>query len=218
MFRRLVEPGRFIAFEGIEGCGKSTQLRLLANRLEDSGARVVQVREPGGTPVGDRIRATLLDATLGEMTDVCEMLLFAASRAQLVREVLRPSLSAGAYVLCDRYLHSSLAYQGGARGLGRDFVYRANEAAIDGLLPDRVVVLDLDPAEALARAAARAAADRIEAEKLEFHTAVRAAFLAEAARDPERFRVIDGQGSVDVVHSRLLDGLSDVLVEPGAGP
>lgn len=197
----------FIAFEGIEGCGKSTQLRLLQEHLEAAGRRVVAVREPGGTPVGDRVRAILLDGALTEMTDTAEMLLFAASRAQLVREVLRPELAAGAVVLCDRYVHSSLAYQGHARGLGRAFVADANAPAIDGLLPDRVVLVDTDVEAALGRAKARAALDRIEAEDLAFHQAVRAGFLAEAQRDDGRFLVIDGAGTPEAIHASIKEGL-----------
>jgi len=199
--------GLFIAFEGIEGCGKSTQLKLLAERLDAGGRRVVAVREPGGTPVGDRVRAILLDGALTEMTDEAEMLLFAASRAQLVREVLRPELEAGAVVLCDRYVHSSLAYQGHARGLGRDYVAAANAPAIDGLLPDRVVLVDVPVEDALGRAKARAALDRIEAEDLAFHTAVRAGFLAEARADADRFLVVDGGGSPAEVHRAIVEGL-----------
>ncbi len=204
-----MDRGSFIAFEGIEGCGKSTQLRLLADRLEADGRRVVSVREPGGTPVGDRVRAALLDPALTEMTDTAEMLLFAASRAQLVREVIRPSLAGGAVVLCDRYVTSSLVYQGHARGLGRDLVAAANAPAIDGLLPDAIVLVDVPVAEALARAEARGALDRIEAEGVAFHERVRAGFGAEAAADPDCFVVVDGAAPPDVVHRRVLAGLAD---------
>ena len=202
-----MHPGMFIAFEGIEGCGKSTQLKLLRERLEAADRRVVSVREPGGTPVGDRVRAILLDGALTEMTDTSEMLLFAAARAQPVREVLRPELAAGSVVLCDRYVHSSLAYQGHARGLGRDFVAAANAPAIDGLLPDRVVLVDTDVEAALSRAKARAALDRIEAEDLTFHRAVRAGFLAEAANDSDRFLVVDGACTPESIHATIVEGL-----------
>lgn len=207
MFRRLMGGGRFITFEGIEGSGKSTQIRLLREHLEQSGVPVLCLREPGGTPVGDRIRAILLDPALPELTDTCEMLLFAASRAQLIRQEVRPALQAGKTVLCDRFLHSSLAYQAHARGLGRDTVWRANAPAIEDLLPDEVVLLDLPPAEALGRARARASLDRIEAEDLAFHERVRAGFLDEAAADPERFRVVAATGSPAAIHERILDAL-----------
>jgi dTMP kinase len=175
--------------------------------LEADGRRVVAVREPGGTPVGDRVRAILLDADLTDMTDEAEMLLFAASRAQLVRQVLKPELEAGAVVLCDRYVYSSLAYQGHARGLGRDFVAGANAPAVDGLLPDRVVLVDLPVETALARARARATLDRIEAEDRSFHTAVRAGFLQEAANDEARFLIVDGSGTPEDVHRAVVEGL-----------
>jgi dTMP kinase len=203
--------GTFIAFEGIEGCGKSTQMKLLRDHLAGTGVRVVVTHEPGGTAVGDRIRGILLDATLDGMTEHAEMLLFAASRAQLIREVIRPALAEGTWVLCDRYVYSSLAYQGHARGLGRDLVARANQPATEGLLPDRVVVLDLPPEAALARALARSAPDRIEGEALAFHAAVRAGFVAEAELDPGRFEIIDAEGEAEVVHRRIVHRLAPLL-------
>jgi dTMP kinase len=207
-----MNPGLFISFEGIEGCGKSTQMRLLREHVEAFGRTVVMAREPGGTAVGDRVRAILLDAELMEMVEEAEMHLFAASRAQLVRQVVRPALERGDVVLCDRYVHSSLAYQGHARGLGPDLVRSANAAAIDGLLPQRVVLLDLSPDEALARAAVRSPdADRIEGEQLSFHRAVRAGFLAEAERDPERFARIDANGDAEQVHRRVVEALAPLL-------
>lgn len=203
--------GTFIAFEGIEGCGKSTQVQLLRAGLLAAGARVIVAREPGGTAVGDRIRGILLDAALAGLCDSAEMLLFAASRAQLVREVVLPALDAGAFVLCDRYVHSSLVYQGRARGLGRDLVDQANRPATGGLLPDRVVLLDLAPEVALERALARSMPDRIEGEALAFHRAVRAGFLAEAEADPLRFVVVDGGGDQQSVHARVAAGLRPLL-------
>ncbi len=203
--------GTFIAFEGIEGCGKSTQMKLLRDHLAAAGEDVVETCEPGGTAVGDRVRGILLDAALGSMTEHAEMMLFAASRAQLTREVIRPALARGAWVLCDRYVYSSLAYQGHARGLGRDLVARANAPAIEGLLPDAVVVLDLPPAAALRRALARSAPDRIEGEALEFHAAVRAGFLAEAELDPDRFVVVDADGDAERVQARIRARLAERL-------
>jgi dTMP kinase len=211
MFRPAMERGRFITFEGIEGSGKSTQIRLLREHLTKGGHSVRLLREPGGTPIGDRIRAILLDASLPELTDTTEMLLFAASRAQLIREAVRPALAAGETVLCDRFVYSSLAYQAHARGLGREQVWTANTPAIEGLLPDRVVLLDLPPATALGRAQARGTLDRIEAESLAFHQAVRAGFLGEASADPERFRVIEATGTPEDIHERVLEGLEGLL-------
>ncbi|HJW35478.1 MAG TPA: dTMP kinase, partial [Actinomycetes bacterium] len=168
------DPGRLIAFEGVEGSGKSTQLELLRQALEARVDEVVVTREPGGTPAGERVRALLLDPEV-ELGPRAEALLFAAARAELVAEVIRPALERGAVVLCDRYLDSSLAYQGDARGLGRGPVEEVNRFATGGLLPDLVVLLDLDPASGLRRRAREP--DRIEAQDLDFHRRVRDAFL-----------------------------------------
>ena len=204
-------PGKFITFEGIEGSGKSTQIDMLHKYLELRGHQVHRLREPGGTAVGDRIRAILLDPALSEMTDITEMLLFAASRAQLIRQEVRPALAAGKTVLCDRFVYSSLAYQAYARGLPVETVRAANAPAIEGLLPDKVVLLDLPPKVALQRAKARAALDRIEAEALSFHEAVRRGFLEEAEADSDRFCVILAEGSPEDIHGRILDGLEALL-------
>jgi dTMP kinase len=194
------DPGRLIAFEGVEGAGKSTQLELLRRQLEGRGREVVVTREPGGTPVGERVRALLLDPEV-EIYPRTEALLFAAARAELVERVIRPALERGAVVLCDRYLDSSLAYQGGARGLGREPVEEVNRLATGGLLPDLVVLLDLDPADGLRRR--QGDRDRIEAQDLNFHRRVREAFRALAAADPNRFAVVDGAAPVREVAARV---------------
>jgi dTMP kinase len=181
--------GWLVAFEGVEGAGKSTQLELLRLALEERGHKVTATREPGGTPVGERVRALLLDPSTS-VDARAEALLFAAARAQLVEEVIRPALEQGQVVLCDRYLHSSLAYQGAARGLGRDEVAAINRFATAGLLPDLVVLLRLDPAEGLARGRG-GGRDRIECQDLDFHQRVAGAFLQLAAAEPDRFAVID---------------------------
>jgi dTMP kinase len=194
------ELGRLIAFEGVEGAGKSTQLELLRRALEGRGREVVVTREPGGTPAGERIRGLLLDPA-AELHPRTEALLFAAARAELVERVIRPGLERGAVVLCDRYLDSSLAYQGGARGLGRGPVEEVNRFATGGLLPDLVVLLDLDPAEGLRRR--RRDPDRIEGQDLDFHRRVRDAFRDLAAADPKRFAVVDGSAPVPEVAARI---------------
>jgi len=192
--------GRLIAFEGVEGAGKSTQVELLRQALEKAGRRVVTTREPGGTPVGEQVRSILLDpaSTLDART---EALLFAAARAQLVAQVIRPALERAEVVLCDRYLDSSLAYQGAARGLGLEPVAAINGFATEGLLPDLVVLLRVDPAEGLARQ--RGGRDRIERQDLEFHQRVAQGFLDLAAADPDRFVVIDGAAPVDRVAAEV---------------
>ncbi len=206
-----MNPGLFITFEGIEGSGKSTQQRRLAEHLQGLGHDVVCTREPGGTPTGDRIRAILLDPSLPELNATTEMLLFAASRAQHVRELLQPSLARGAVVLCDRYLHSSLAYQAWARELGRDVVLAANAPAVDGLLPDLVLLLDMSVEEAFARAAERGRFDRIEQAGRTFHEAVRGGFHRERALDPDRFVTIDATKAPDQVFEQVLAATSSRL-------
>jgi dTMP kinase len=194
------DRGRLIAFEGVEGSGKSTQVELLRQALEGRDREVVVTREPGGTPAGERVRALLLDPEV-ELGPRAEALLFAAARAELVAEVIRPALERGAHVLCDRYLDSSLAYQGAARGLGRGPVEEVNRFATGGLLPDVVVLLDLDPAAGLGRRAG--ALDRIEAQDLGFHRRVRQAFCDLAAADPGRFVVVDAAAPVGEVAARV---------------
>jgi dTMP kinase len=219
------DPGRLIAFEGVEGAGKSTQLELLRQALEDRGGpgdrrsgppvgrprEVVVTREPGGTAAGERVRALLLDPEV-ELDPRAEALLFAAARAELVAEVIRPALERGAVVLSDRYLDSSLAYQGGARGLGRGPVEAVNRFATGGLLPDLVVLLDLDPADGLARRARDR--DRIEAQDIDFHRRVREAFRDLAAADPGRFAVIDATAPVPEVATRVQAAVLALLEEP----
>jgi dTMP kinase len=202
------DPGRLIAFEGVEGAGKSTQLELLRLALEGRGRDVVVTREPGGTPAGERVRDLLLDPGV-ELAPRAEALLFAAARAELVERVIRPALERGAVVLCDRYLDSSLAYQGGARGLGRGPVAGVNRFATGGILPDLVVLLDLDPADGLARRAR--GRDRIEGQDLAFHRRVRQAFLDLAAADPGRFRVVDAAAPAAEIAARVREAVLDLL-------
>lgn len=178
----------FVTFEGVDGSGKSTQARLLAERLAAEGRDVLAIREPGGTALGERIRELLLGS--GQVADWAEAALFAAARAQLVAEVIRPALERGAAVVCDRYLDSSLAYQGIARGLGLERVLELNLTAVDGLLPDRTFLLLLDPAAAAARRGA--STDRIERAGEAFLARVDAGYRELAARFPDRIVALDG--------------------------
>ena len=193
--------GPLIAFEGVEGAGKSTQVELLRQALEKAGHRVVTTREPGGTQVGERVRSILLDPA-SSLVPRAEALLFAAARAQLVEQVIRPALERGELVLCDRYLDSSLVYQGAARGLGAEAVAAVNRFATGVLLPDLAVLLRLDPAEGLARGRGRR--DRIEGQDLHFHRRVARGFLDLAAAEPERFAVIDAAPPPDQVAAEVL--------------
>lgn len=205
--------GTFVAVEGGEGAGKSTQLRLLAAWLREAGHDVVVTREPGATATGARLRALLLEPGTGELAARTEALLYAADRAQHVAEVVRPALRRGAVVLSDRYVDSSLAYQGAGRELERDDVARLSRWATEGLVPDLVVVLDVDPAVGLARARAGGAPDRIEAESLAFHQRVRDGFLDLAEQAPERYLVVDAERPVDAVQAVLRERLAPLLPE-----
>jgi dTMP kinase len=208
--------GFFITLEGPDGAGKSTQGRLLEDYLRRAGLEVVSTREPGGTPIGERIRQILLDNVHTEMAAETEMLLFAAARAQLVRQVVRPALARGATVLSERYVDASLAYQGFGRGLEVELVRTVNEAATGGLLPDLTVLLDIEPEVGLqrVRAAARGGAgggDRLEREALAFHRRVRAGFLELARESPKRFAVVDAQDDVERVHQAVVRAVQDLL-------
>lgn len=202
--------GVFITLEGADGCGKSTQAARLADALEASGREVVRLREPGGTPISEKIRALLLDPANAEMCPECELMLYEASRAQLVREVVEPALSRGAVVLCDRFYDSTYAYQAGGRSLPEDLVRRANALGSCGLDPDRTLVFDLDPELAYARATA-GGADRMEAEGLAFQRRVRDAYLRLAQAEPARVRVVDASGEREAVAGRALAAIADLV-------
>jgi dTMP kinase len=193
---------RYLAVEGVDGAGKSTVCREIAGRLRARGQSVVEVREPGGTLLGEKIRALLLHGE--EMAPWTEALLFAAQRAQLAAEVIAPALARGDYVVSDRSYFSSLAYQGGARGLGIDRVRAVNETGLDGVLPDLVAVLWLDPDDALTR---QDGVDRIGGEGSTFQRDVAAAYRRLAAEDPDRVVLIDGSGPVEAVVDEIMERL-----------
>lgn len=198
--------GRFIVFEGGEGVGKSTQSRLLAEALRAGGLEVVTTREPGGTPGAEAIRALVLASDGPGWGARAEALLFAAARADHVETLIRPALARGAWVVCDRYLDSSRAYQGGGSGLQDIDILALHHIGSEGLLPDVTVLLTLDPAEAAARVERRdaGALDRIGGRAAEYHARVAAAFLRYAAEDPARFAVIAAEGAPEAVHARVL--------------
>jgi dTMP kinase len=190
----------FISFEGLDGCGKTTQAAMLAAALELEGRTVVRVREPGGTPIGERIRELLLDGD-SVIGGAAEALLYAAARAQLVDQVILPALARGEVVVADRFIDSSLAYQGVARGLGLQQVLQANELATGGLMPDITLLLELPPELAAARRGD--SPDRIESESVGFHAAVAEGFAAAAARFPQRIHVVDASGPPRAVLARV---------------
>lgn len=217
--------GLFLTLEGPEGAGKSTQGPLLAEHLRRSGLDVLYTREPGGTPIGERIRGVLLDDAHREMAAETEMLLFAAARAQFVREVVSPALARGVTVLSDRYVDASLSYQGFGRGLDVAVVRWVNEVATGGLLPDLTVLLDIEPTAGLARAraargkeGAAGRGDRLEQEGTAFYERVRAGFLQLARESPQRFAVIDAGGDVDEVRRRVIEAVDRFLRESRERP
>jgi dTMP kinase len=208
--------GLFVAFEGGEGAGKSTQVRLLADVLRSRGHDVVVTHEPGDSMIGPDVRRLVLGHASDGLSPRAEALLYAADRAEHVDAVLRPALRRGAVVVTDRYVDSSLAYQGAGRPLAYDQVARVNAWATDGLLPDLTVLLDLDPAEGLLRAAG-AAPDRLESEPLAFHQRVRDQFLALAAAEPARYLVVDATADRDEVARRVAEAVLALLEQRAAG-
>ena len=199
--------GLFVTFEGVEGAGKTTQIALLRDTLQEAGNSVCVTREPGGDAVAETVRRLLLEE---EMVPRAELLLFLAARAQNVESVIRPHLAGGSVVLCDRYIDSSIAYQGHARGIGRDIVFHLNSFAIDGLVPDVTILLDLPPEIGLARQTDR---NRMEAEALEFHERVRKGFLLEAENNPARFFVLDATRDVLALQSAIRERVERLLEE-----
>ena len=201
--------GVFITLEGGEGSGKSTQQAVLAEVLRASGLEVLELREPGGTPVGESVRSILLDPAHADMDPRAELLLYEAARAQLCAAVIEPALARGIVVICDRFFDSSMAYQGYGRGLPLEEVEALNLTATAGLRPDRTLLLDIDPVTGIRRATSHAT-DRLEAEDAAFHDRVRQGFAQIARGEPGRVRVIDASGDVAAVSSRVRLALADV--------
>jgi dTMP kinase len=218
--------GRFVTFEGLDGSGKSTQLRLAADWLRSQGRDVVATHEPGGTALGGAIRELFLDSRWGRMDGVVEMLLVGASRRQHVVEVIAPALERGAWVLCDRYSDSTWAYQGGGRGVPAEMIRTADGLATGGLLPDLTLLFDLPAAEARQRGhsprrAAVGRVDRLDAEELAFYERVREGFLARAAAEPARFHIVDSSGEKTRTAGAVREALAAFVSRLGdaaAGP
>jgi dTMP kinase len=206
-------PGLFVVLEGGEGAGKSTQSRLLADALASRGREVVVTREPGGTPIGEAIREVLLGAGSHGMAARTEALLFAAARAEHAAALIRPAVARGAVVISDRYLDSSVAYQGAARGLGEERIEELSLWATEGLVPDLTVVLDVEPGVGVSRAGD---ANRMEAEPAEFHEGVRASFLRRAAAAPDRYLVLAADQPREMVAQAILAAVLERLEPSGA--
>jgi dTMP kinase len=198
--------GTFITFEGIDGSGKSTQLRLLADFLKQAGCDVLLTREPGGTPVGNRLRAALLDAH-EEVDPLAELLVFAADRAQHVRRVLRPALELGQVVFSDRYADATAAYQGAGRGFAPELIAEIIQLATEGLKPDLTILFDLSVADSTARTQCRGngsqRGDRLDAENDDFHERVRQAYLQLAEGEPERIKIVNTNQPPELTHERV---------------
>lgn len=201
-----LQTGRFITFEGGEGAGKSTQIRLLGEALEKSGHTVLQTREPGGSPGAEEIRSLLVTGDGDRWTGMTEVLLHFAARADHLERVVRPALKAGTWVLCDRFVDSSMAYQGVAQALGKDVIGDLTDLVVGTTMPHLTLILDLPVADGLARAGARGEGeDRYEKMGQEFHETLRQAFLDIATDAPERCKVIDATQQIDAVHQAVWD-------------
>ncbi len=206
----------FITFEGPEGSGKTTQMEFLRGYLEERGYSVLATREPGGTSIGDQIRAILLDPRNTEMLPASEALLFSAARAQIVHQVIRPHLARGGIVLCDRYADSTLAYQGYGHGLELETLYAITALATGGLKPDLTIYLDVDVEEGLRRKlaaheAGQAEWNRLDRQEAAFHHRVREAYLQMAAREPDRWLVIDATQRVEAIQASIRAGVEAKL-------
>lgn len=204
--------GMFVTFEGPEGGGKTTQIGMLATFLRQQGRQVLQTREPGGTPIGDQIRACLHDVNNTAMASQTELLLYSASRAQLVQEVIRPALDAGILVLCDRFFDSTLAYQGYGRGLDLETLHQITAFATGGLKPDLTLLFDIDVESGLARRTTGGEEmNRLDLEAVAFHRRVRHGFHTLAEAEPQRWVVVDAGKEPQIVHTNLRGVVADRL-------
>ena len=206
-----MKRGLFITIEGTDGSGKTTQMGLIRDYVLAAGCEVVMVREPGGTRISEQIRSVILDPEYTEMSSNAEMLLYAASRAQLVAECIKPALEQGKIVICDRFIDSTYAYQGFGRGIGLGVLESINTVAVDGIMPDITFFFDLDPELALGRRIASTATDRIENEKMEFHRKVHDGYVQLALKYPGRIRRIDSSRSVEAIWKDVKQLLDNII-------
>ena len=202
-----VKRGKFITFEGCDGCGKSTQLKMMSEYLTQEGVAHIFTREPGGGKISEAIREILLSGKNSEMTDECEALLYAASRVQHLSDRVEPALCKGELVICDRYVDSSLAYQAYARGLGVDFITKINAFALEKYLPDVTVFIDLSPEAAFKRKKGADADDRLEQAGMAFHNKVYAGYKKLAEENPNRFVCIDGNNTPEEIFKQIVAAL-----------
>lgn len=207
----MITPGRFITVEGIEGVGKSTHIDYLSSILESSGVHVLKTREPGGTPTAELIRDTVLGHAEEPIPDIAELLLMFASRSLLVENVIRPALNAGTWVVSDRFVDASRAYQGGGRGLSMDRINLLADWVLGDLRPDITILLDAPVEIGLARTGKRGDPDRLDSERADFYARVRETYLSLADAEPNRFVVVDASGSLDEVRAAI-DEIAHVLV------
>lgn len=204
--------GIFVTFEGADGSGKTTQITMLKEYLQGIGYEAVVTREPGGTVLSEAIRDLVLDKQYTEMSYRTEMLLYAASRAQHVEQLIRPALEAGKAVICDRFVDSSAVYQGVARGLGTEMVYQVNHYATGGLAPDITFLLDIDAQTGIDRKKNQTELDRLELEKMDFHIRVMDAYRSLAAENPQRMTRIDGKRAPMEIHKEIIEAIQQKLL------
>jgi dTMP kinase len=206
-----MDQGKFITVEGIEGVGKSTNIDFLSSLIEAKGLSVVRTREPGGTPIAERIRALLLEHGEETMTDIAELLLFFAARSLHIHNAIKPALQAGQWVVCDRFTDASRAYQGSGRGFNQETINTLADWVQEDLQPDLTILLDAPAEVGMDRAGRRGAADRLEIEKTEFYARVREGYLSLAESEPERFAIIDASVSLDDVQAAISEKLTGLL-------
>ena len=203
--------GKFITVEGTDGSGKSTQLKLLMDYLGTKNCDVVFTREPGGTEISEKIRAIILDINNKEMTDMTEALLYAAARAQHVQQKIIPAINEGKVVICDRFVDSSIAYQGAARGLGTDNIMQINSFALNGIMPDLTLFFDLPPEKGILRKKNEKELDRLESEKLDFHVNVYEGYKKLCSQYPDRIKAISADDTVENINRQVIEIIDGLL-------
>lgn len=203
--------GKFITVEGTDGSGKSTQLKLLMDYLGTKNCDVVFTREPGGTEISEKIRDVILDINNKEMTDMTEALLYAAARAQHVQQKIIPAINEGKVVICDRFVDSSIAYQGAARGLGTDNIMQINSFALNGIMPDLTLFFDLPPEKGILRKKNEKELDRLESEKLDFHVKVYEGYKKLCSQCPDRIKVISADDTVENINRQVIEIIDGLL-------